>query len=176
MRQLNGGDNMKKYMIHIVLILCLSGGCTENAEQSATERSGNDSAIAGTWILVQRELPDGTIIRPPDIMGLTTYRDGCRNFNITMKDSAGKQLSISVASTYNLTENEYHEQPLFVIRAFEEQPTNYDLSPASVNAPITKENGRLEFDLGPTEPVLVYEGNKFSAIGEGFVDRWELVK
>lgn len=71
--------------------------------------------IEGTYKLVSRMLPDGTMKKPPDVMGLFTYTKSYRNFNVIVKDANGKFNSYSVVSTYKLSATEYSETILFSI-------------------------------------------------------------
>ena len=57
-------------------------------------------SIEGTYQLISRKLPDGTVLKPPDIMGLCTYTKSHRNFNFVQKDATGKFLSGSRVATY----------------------------------------------------------------------------
>ena len=41
-------------------------------------------SIAGTYRLVSRQLPDGTMLRPPEVMGLFTYTRTHRHFNMIL--------------------------------------------------------------------------------------------
>src|SRR3989442_15134470 len=52
-------------------------------------------SLEGTYQFVAEKLPDGTVIKPPDIMGLMTYTKTHRNFNIVIKDTTGKFYSYS---------------------------------------------------------------------------------
>src|SRR5262245_35949151 len=72
-------------------------------------------SIEGTDQLVSRTLPNGTVLKPPDNMGLFTYTKAHRNFNIVIKDATGKFYSYSLVSTYKLTPTEYSETRLFSI-------------------------------------------------------------
>jgi hypothetical protein len=72
-------------------------------------------SIEGTYRLVSRTLRDGTVLRPPDVMGLQTYTKGYRNFNILSKDADGQFVSRSIVATYQLTPTEYIETTLFHI-------------------------------------------------------------
>ena len=46
--------------------------------------------IEGTYQLVSRKLPDGTVQSPPNIMGALTYTKTHRNFNVIWKEAQGK--------------------------------------------------------------------------------------
>ena len=49
-------------------------------------------SLEGTYQFVAEKLPDGTVIKPPDIMGLMTYTKTHRNFNIVIKDAGAHPL------------------------------------------------------------------------------------
>jgi len=135
-------------------------------------------SIEGTYQLVSRTLPNGTVLKPPAIMGLFTYTKTHRNFNIVIKDATGKFYSYSLVSTYTLTPTEYSETRLFSI--LNDQPGGkdivYDLSEKTQSAPVKMAGGRIDFKPPFDPPVLVFEGNKMTATLEGgFVDVWEKV-
>ncbi len=106
-------------------------------------------SIEGTYTLLSRQLPDGTVLKPPDIMGLWTYTKAHRNFNIVQKDAAGKFRSFSLVSTYTLTGTEYRETVLFSIRTDQigGKDIVYDLSGQTRSAPVTVDGGRIQFKL-----------------------------
>ena len=135
-------------------------------------------SIEGTYHLVSRTLPNGTVLKPPAIMGLFTYTKTHRNFNIVIKDATGKFYSYSLVSTYTLTPTEYSETRLFSI--LNDQPGGkdivYDLSEKTQSAPVKMAGGRIEFKPPFDPPVLVFEGNKMTAtLEKEFVDVWEKV-
>ena len=79
----------------------------------ASAASAQTPSIEGTYQLISRQLPDGKVLKPPDIMGLQTYTKSHRNFNLVLKDATGKFSSISAAATYKLTATEYQpDSPL----------------------------------------------------------------
>ena len=137
-------------------------------------------SIEGTYRLGSRQFPDGTILKPPDLMGLWTYTKTHRNFNIVRKDATGKFSSRSSVSTYTLTATEYSETVLFSIvnDQIGGKEIVYDLSGETRSAPVTVAGGRLQFTL-PFEPrALVFEGNKViaTAANNANVDTWEKVE
>ena len=140
--------------------------------------SAQTPSIEGTYQLVSRTLPNGTVLKPPDIMGLFTYTKTHRNFNIVIKDATGKFYSYSLVSTYKLTPIEYSETRLFSI--LNDQPGGkdivYDLSGQTQSVPVNMAGGRIAFKPPFDPPALVFEGNKMTATLEGgFVDVWEKV-
>jgi hypothetical protein len=135
-------------------------------------------SIEGTYQLVSRKLPDGTVLKPPDIMGLFTYTKSHRNFNVVWKDATGKFASYSVVSTYKLTPTEYSETLLFSIRTDQigGKDIVYDLAGKTQSVPVKMEGGHIQFKPPFDRPALVFEGNKITATLEGeFVDVWEKV-
>ena len=47
-------------------------------------------SIEGTYQLVRRELPDGTVQLPPAVMGMITYTKEFRSFSVVWKDNEGR--------------------------------------------------------------------------------------
>ena len=151
----------------------------------AIAASAQVPSIEGTYKLISRKLPDGTIQRPPEVMGLLTFTKSHRNFNVLWKDATGKFYSTSVVSTYKLTATEYSETLLFSIvnDQIGGKEIVYNLSGQTRSAPVTVEGGRIQCkfperrDLWPGRPTEVYEGDKMTATAEGrFVDFWEKVQ
>ena len=78
----------------------LSGVVVVMALLFVSAASAQTPSIEGTYQLISRKLPDGTVLKPPDIMGLCTYTKSHRNFNFVQKDATGKFLSGSRVATY----------------------------------------------------------------------------
>ena len=146
---------------------------------SAMAASAQTLSLEGTYQISSRKLPDGTMLRPPNIMGLLTYTKSRRNFNLVIKDATGKLYSYSLVSTYTLTATEYSETRLFSILNDQigGKDIVYDLSEKTRSVPVKMEGGRLQFKPPFDPPALVFEGNKMTATLEGeFVDEWEKVR
>ena len=137
-------------------------------------------SIEGTYQLVSRTLPDGTVLKPPDIMGLSTNTKSHRNFNIVQKDATGKFSSTSRVSTYKLTATEYSETVLFSIvnDQIGGKEIVYDLSRQTRSAPVTVEGGRIQFKSPFNQRSFVFEGNTWTSTAENNanVDVWEKVQ
>jgi len=159
----------------IGIVLCL-----------ATAASAQVPSIEGTYKFISRQLPDGTVVRPPDIMGLLTFTKNYSSFNIVQKDAAGKFRSHSRVATYTLTATEYSETYLFDIvdDQIRGKEIVYKLSGQTRSAPVTVEGKRIQFrfserrDLFPGRPTEVFERDKMTATADGgrFVDIWEKVQ
>jgi len=136
-------------------------------------------SIAGTYKLASRLLPDGTMHRPPEIMGLLTYTQTHRNFNVFWKDAAGKIFSCSIASTYSLTPTLYTETLLFSVLNDQigGKEIAYDLSGKTATAAVKVDAGRIEIKLPFDPPTVVFGADRLTATAEGqFVDTWEKVQ
>jgi hypothetical protein len=140
-------------------------------------------SIEGTYQFISRTLPDGTVLKPPDMMGVFTYTKSHRTFNVVRKDATGKFASTSWVSTYTLTATEYAETRIFNIRTDQiaGKDVVYDLASKTQRSPVTIEGGRIQFTLsfggGQRAGSIVVEGNKWTSTAENNanVDIWEKV-
>jgi hypothetical protein len=159
----------------LVLTLALSF-----AGEPPTPQASSAPSIEGTYTLLSRQLPDGTMLRPPEIMGLVTYTKTHRNFNLVQKDAAGTFASLSRVSTYTLTATEYRETVLFSIRTDQigGKDIIYDLSGQTQSVPVTVAGGRLQFTSPFSRRSYVFEGNTWISTAEHHtnMDIWEKVE
>ncbi len=173
---------MKKVFSLFTLVALGCFACqTTSPEEGAQSEEDIVTAptIEGTYRLVSRELPDGTIQEPPEIVGLITYAKRYRNFNIYSKDAEGKSSSSSYIATYNLTEESYSEESIYrMVNDEAGDGLSYDLSGPTGSSPVTISDGKIEFQLPLyDEPSIVFEGKRATATRSGaFVDRWEKVE
>jgi hypothetical protein len=123
-------------------------------------------------------MPDGTMLRPPEVIGLFTYTKTHRNFNILQKGATGQWGSFSVVSTYTLTPTEYTETLLYSLRTDQASGKDpvYDLSGETRSAPVTIDGGRIQFNAPFEPPSFAFEGNRLTATRDGRIDIWEKVK
>lgn len=135
--------------------------------------------IEGTYELVIRELPDGTRIKAPEIMGLLTITETHRNFNVVSQDKDGKHFSYSLVSTYKLTKTEYTETVLFSIMNDEigGNGITYTTSEQTATVPVKISAGKLEIEM-PFDPVtIIFDGDRLKATSEGmFTDYWKKIE
>ena len=162
---------MVRTTVPMLLILTLA---VSFAGEPPRPQASSAPSIEGTYHLIARQLPDGTRLSPPDIMGLQTYTKSYRNFNILNKNAEGKYDSLSIVSTYTLTPTEYTETPLFSINV-RGQEVRHDLSGQTQRAAVTMDAGRLQFHRPVEQRVTVFEGNGFTSTGANNVDVWEKV-
>jgi hypothetical protein len=144
----------------------------------AISASAQVPSIEGTYQFISRQLPDGTMLKPPDIMGVWTYSKSHRTFNFVRRDASGELASTSLVSTYKLTTIEYSETLLFSIRNnIRDKGIVYDLLEKTQSVPVKIEGGRIQFKLPFERPTVTFEGNKITASVEGgIVDLWEKVQ
>jgi hypothetical protein len=146
----------------------------------ALSASAQTPSIEGTWQFVSRTLPDGTVLKPPDMMGLFTYTKTHRNVNVVRKDATGKFFSTSSVSTYKLTATEYSETRLFSIvnDQIGGKDIVYNLSSETQSVPVKMEGGRIEFKHPVNRRSVVIEGNTWTSTAENNadVDVWEKVQ
>jgi hypothetical protein len=159
----------------LVLTLALSF-----AGEPPTPQASSAPSIEGTYTLLSRQLPDGTILRPPEIMGLSTNTKSHSNFNFVQKDATGKFASFSSVSTDTLMATEYRETVLFSIRTDQigGKDLVYDLSGETRSVPVTVDGGRLQFKSPFTRRSIVFEGNTWTSAAENHanVDIWDKVE
>jgi len=137
-------------------------------------------SIDGTYRLVERDLPDGTKVQPPEVIGLQSLSHGYRNFNITWHDADGKRTSISCVATYALTAKEYTETSVYYMYNDEAsgKPISYGFSEPAKSSPVAVKDGRISFTFPNNgEPAVVFDAHGFTATRAGaFVDHWVKVK
>jgi hypothetical protein len=137
------------------------------------------SSVEGTWRLVARDLPDGTHITPPQVMGMFSLAKGQRNLNVLWYTPEGKPASYSLMSTYTLTNREYTETLLFSIFNDPGNPQTpiYNLSAETKTMPVTSEGRKISIKLPFDAPTVEFDGDRLTATVEGvFVDHWEKIK
>jgi len=133
-------------------------------------------SIEGTYWLVSRTLPDGTVLKPPDVIGLLTYTNKSRTFHYIQQDATGKINLVSLVAGYTLTDSWYRETPGSTIN-FQIDPKDIVYtSGATGNTPVKMEGGRIQFE-SPFRPFSqVFEGTKMTATKGGIVEVWEKVQ
>jgi hypothetical protein len=134
-------------------------------------------SLEGTWVLESRDLPDGSVQRPPAVLGCLSFADGRRNFNVHWKDAQGRAISIGSIAEYALADGEYRETNIYYRVSGLGGEEQYDLSRQTGVAPVTQRDGRLEFVLPlHGEPAVVFQADRLTATRQGeFVDHWRRV-
>ena len=140
-------------------------------------------SIEGTYQLVSRELPDGTVLRSPVVNGMCTFTKEYRNFSVIWKDDKDLFYSEAYVARYTLTDKEYTEtsEYLVVNDQIGGKEISYDLSNNTAKSPVSFDGERIKFDLPqPFEKALFitveFSGDKIKAAGKDlFIDYWEKV-
>ena len=132
----------------------------------------------GTWQLVMRKLPDGTVQTPPTVQGRFTFKSGVSQLIVFWPTPDGKPASLSELSKWEWSETQVSATPLLVI--FDDgsgKPALYGVGGETKRAPITRQGGRVSYQHPIDPPFIVWEGDKLTATLEGvFVDYWEKVR
>lgn len=164
-------------MASLLMLSMFAVACAE-AEAPALEEPVVDPAgIEGTYRLMHRMLADGTRLTEPDVLGLATFANGHRNFNVYWRDRDGKVFSYSVISVYELSEAEYSEKILYSALHDEAADAEivYQTYGAEAAVPVVREAEKIRIDL-PFDPVTAtFEGRRLTAESPEFVDTWERV-
>lgn len=143
----------------------------------------NAPNIEGTYRLMRRELPDGTVQLPPLVKGTISFTRDLRNFSVVWADAQGKYYSECYVARYSLTRDEYRETQDYLIVDDEigGKGISHDMSSPTASSPVTIEGERISFDMPqPFEQALHihvdFEDGMLKATGKDlFVDYWEKV-
>ena len=146
--------------------------------RSVVPISAQTLSIEGTYQLVSRTLPDGTVLKPPDLIGLLTYTKDHRTFSIVQKDATGKLDSVSSMDTYKLTATEYSGSILFSIHTDKNggKDNVFSRSWQTDRTPVKMEGGRIQFKSHFRRFSQVFEGTKMTATNDGITEVWEKVQ
>lgn len=132
----------------------------------------------GTWRLVMRKLPDGTVQTPPTVYGMGTTKNGIYQLIVFGPTPDGKPASLSSLSKWQWSETEVAVTPLLVI--YDDgsgKPPVYLVGGETKRAPVTRQGARVSYQHPIDPPFIVREGDKVTATLEGvFTDYWEKVK
>lgn len=139
--------------------------------------------IQGTYRLVRRELPDGTVQHPPAVKGMITFTREYRNFSVVWKDDQNRYYSECYVARYTLTDKEYSETSdyLIVNDQIGGKGISYDLSNTTAKSPVSIDGKRISFALPqPFERALSitveFDEGILKATGKDlFIDYWEKV-
>src|SRR5438105_4030545 len=101
---------MKQFLGRISVVFVIAVTAPSMAEE--TRPAPN---IEGTYRLISRTLPNGTMLRAPDVMGLYTVTKTHKSVNVAERDADGKLFFVTRVATYHLTASEYSETNIFTI-------------------------------------------------------------
>lgn len=158
------------------ITLLLSAWAIASGTPKATAKN---PSIEGTYQLVSRTLPDGTKMASPDIIGLLTFTKTHQNFNVFWKQPDGKKFSLSIISTYKLTDKDYTETRLYMLQNDEltGKGLTYDFSGQSKTVPITIAGGSIKIKMPFDPPTVTFSENGLTGVAESmFTDYWEKIE
>ena len=131
-------------------------------------------SIEGSYTLDFREMPDGSKLRPPQIVGMMTLTKDHRNFNIYWTE-AGKPTSIAAIYHYTLSDKLFTEESLYYAANMAGAGITYETSSSAGTAPVTVKGDQIQFTLPlHGEPAVAFDKNGFTATRkDAFVDHWK---
>ena len=132
----------------------------------------------GTYRLVKRQLSDGTVLTPPAVQGMGTFKNGMYQLTLFWRTPDGKTAALSRISRWEWSETEVAATPLvFMIDDGSGKPPVYEWGGETKRVPVTRQGKRVSHPH-PLDPVfMIWEGDKETATIEGvLVDHWERVK
>ena len=129
----------------------------------------------GTWRLAMRKLPDGTVLKPPAVFGLSAVKNGIAQTTVFWSTPEGKPASFSAVDKLDWSETELAAtQVLSIFDDGSGKPPVYVVGGETKRQPVTRQGGRVSYQHPTHAPFVVWEGNKLTATLEGvFVDYWE---
>lgn len=137
-------------------------------------------SVDGTYVLESRVLADGTVIKPPQILGVYNLEAGYINFNLAYKDNSEKIQSISFIGKYKFSPSKYHQE-IFFLSIHDEiygGDKVHDFSKKEGASPVKIEGDKIEFSFPPQKNIIAtFEGNKLSAkrADGSYTDIWKKV-
>ena len=160
-------------VLALMMYLFVAGMLGSFAAQAA------EPALAGTWQLVKRKLPDGTILTPPAIGGMsTTTTMGINHLNVFWRTPDGKRASVSSITQYNWSDTELSATRLFsALDDGSGKGVAYAAPGETKRVPVKRDGTRISYQHPFDPPALVIDADTMTATADGmFVDYWERVK
>jgi len=137
-----------------------------------------DEGLEGKWVLTKRKLPDGTILRPPQVQGQFSVHRGLNQLVVFWPMSNGSSASLSSISKWEWSESEVAVTPFLMI--FDDgsgKPPAYSVGGDTKRSPVTRNGGVVSYQHPTDPPFNVWDGDHLTATFEGvFVDYWERVR
>jgi hypothetical protein len=132
----------------------------------------------GTYRLVMRKLADGTVLTPPAVQGMGTFKNGVYQLIVYWRTPDGKPASLSSLSKWEWSDTEVTAKPLASM--FDDgsgKSPIYTVGGETKRVPVARQGQRVSHQH-PLDPVfMVWEGDKETATLEGvFTDHWERMK
>ncbi|MGD8604741.1 MAG: hypothetical protein PVF49_09230 [Anaerolineales bacterium] len=152
------------------------------AQQAEKPAMTGQPSIEGTYKIVKRVLPDGTVVTPPHVVGMMTLTGHYRNMNVYWDNPEGKRASIARMAEYSLTPDSYSETSIYCQVTDEIGDMNiegsmlYDVSNQQGESPVEAKDGKISFQLPLFhEPKVTFTSTGMVAEGSWFTDHWKKV-
>lgn len=139
-----------------------------------------ETAIDGTYVLESRVMADGTVIKPPELIGLYNLEAGQINFNLVTRGSGGKVQSISYIGKFSFDGKQYYQEIIYVSvnNEIDAMPVSYDFEKKSGTSDVQTEGGRIEFTFPPQNRIkAVFDSETLKAerMDGAYTDNWKRV-
>ena len=160
---------MKRFFRMILattVALSIFAGSAANAEEKGLE---------GKWVLTKRKLPDGTILRPPQVLGQFSVHRGLNQLVVFWPMPNGNSASLSAINKWEWSESQVAVTPILMV--FDDgsgKPPVYAVGGDVKRSPVTRNGGVVSFQHPTDPPFNVWDGDHMTATLDGvFVDYWE---
>jgi len=133
-------------------------------------------AIVGTWQLVSRELPDGTVLNTPQISGLMIYtgKYACTN-TIDIVGAEKKLHAYSMSMTYEISGSKMRGKVLLNAGVTQGSEGKYDTQPTDFEVEMLVEGSKISFKPFPWSEQVI-EGDTWTQTSKNFKDTWKKVE
>jgi hypothetical protein len=144
--------------------------------------SPTPASIDGTYELTGRVLANGTVLRPPSVVGLYTLAVGRFDRNLFFKSADGTIASQSSVGRFRFSADKYCEWITYTIRKDLDKPGVTNEAPVAPGVtdhcvPVTSKDGRFDFSLPDDGVEVIFGRQGFTAkISGEFVDHWTKIR
>ncbi len=168
---------MKRLMICLLSVFAVQG-CSDRL-------SDMQKQLTGTWVLQNRTLQDGTVLRSPHIKGVLFWqpissRKAYIAFNLleNLKDGTPRRFNYA-ASTYEISTSAITRARHVLVRqgyrSSAEAPMSIYPKDKKIKGKITVEDDKIE--IAHDERQWIFEGNTLTASYDGaWVDTWTRIQ
>ena len=132
----------------------------------------------GTYRLVMRKLADGTVLTPPAVQGMGTFKNGVYQLTLFWRTPQGTTAALSRLSSWKWSETDVAATPLaFMFDDGSGKPPIYEWGGETKRVPVTRQGSRVSHPH-PLDPVfMMWDGDEETATIEGVLeDHWERVR
>jgi hypothetical protein len=132
----------------------------------------------GTYRLVMRKLADGTVLTPPAVQGMGTFKNGVYQLTLFWRTPEGTTAALSRLSSWKWSETDVAATPLaFMFDDGSGKPPIYEWGGETKRVPVTRQGSRVSHPH-PLDPVfMMWDGDEETATIEGVLeDHWERVR